>query len=85
MNTDVAVAFGGVQLQQSCPGKPQGKSGCRGELPCSTVGTTQPHSTQTFAFRIITPGLEELTQMVSKLLPGNNITILSLKVLPPTS
>lgn len=32
----------------------------------STVGTRQPESTETFAFRIITPGREELTQMVSK-------------------
>lgn len=32
----------------------------------STVGRRQPVSTETFAFRIITPGHEELTQMVSK-------------------
>lgn len=31
-----------------------------------TVGTAQLQSTETFAFRIITPGCEELTQMVSK-------------------
>lgn len=32
----------------------------------STVGTRQPKSTETFSFRVITPGREELTQMVSK-------------------